>query len=232
MTATEDLFTPIHKAIRSMIYGLGGRLQTNDFADLAASGPLLGDLEHDFSAALSAGCVLCIIHGHAGDEEGQVFPHVAKFDSQLVGQLIEEHHALGRRLAVLTQMARELPTKARPEDRVHAGAALNREANDFFAAYLAHMNVEDARLVPLMREHFTDEQMRAMRGAIMGGMPRDRLAAVLRWMLPSLNLDEAAGMLKGLQATAPPPFLDFVRGIAAANIDPERWRLLQARVGI
>jgi hypothetical protein len=36
MVATMDLFTPIHKALRSMIYNLGGRLQAVDFSDPAA----------------------------------------------------------------------------------------------------------------------------------------------------------------------------------------------------
>src|SRR5580693_5401854 len=35
MASTMDLFTPVHKGIRSMIYNLGGRLQTLDFSDPA-----------------------------------------------------------------------------------------------------------------------------------------------------------------------------------------------------
>jgi hypothetical protein len=231
VTATEDLFTPIHKAIRSMIYDLGARLQSNDFADPATTGPLLADLEHEFSAAMSAGCVLCVVHHHATDEEGQVFPSLARFDPELLRRLIDEHHHFGVRLSAITGMARGIAASSRAEERVAAGIALNREANDFFAAYLAHMNLEDERLIPMMREHFTDEQMRAMRGAIMGGMPPDRLATVLRWMLPSLNVQELSAMLGGLRQGAPPPLRALVSGVAAARLDPERWKLVQARVG-
>jgi hypothetical protein len=219
MKGTEDLFTPIHKAIRSMIYNVGGRLQTNDFADVDASGPLLADLEHEFSTAMSSGCVLCLLHHHASDEEKEVFPPVSKHDSELVQGLIEDHHDLARRLGVITKMAREIPKMPRPKERVQSGIALNQAANEFFAAYMSHMNREEEKLVPLMREHFTDDQMRAMRGAIMGAMPRERLAVILRWMLPSLNVEELTAMLGGMKAGGPPEVIRFVSGVASESVD-------------
>lgn len=232
MTATEDLFTPIHKAIRSMIYDVSGRLQTNDFTDMAATKPLLADLEHEFSAAISSGCILCLLHGHASDEETAVFPSVSKHDATLVQGFIEDHHALTRRLEAITKMARDLPSKARPEERVQFGITLNQKANEFFAAYIDHMNREEEKLVPLMRERFTDGQMRAMRGAIMGAMPPDRLASILRWMLPSLNVGELTGMLAGIKANSPPQAVQLVSGIAAQSLDPQRWQTVKERVGI
>lgn len=66
--STEDLFTPIHKGIRSMIYDVAGRLATTDFADVERSKPVLADLEHEFSAAVTSGCILCMLHHHAADE--------------------------------------------------------------------------------------------------------------------------------------------------------------------
>jgi hypothetical protein len=231
MTATEDLFTPIHKAIRSMIYDVGGRLQTNDFSDVASSKPLLDDLEHEFSAAISSGCILCLLHSHASDEETAVFPAVSPHDAALVQAFIEDHHVLRHQLESITKMARELPLKTQPEERVQLGVALNRKANVFFAAYINHMNREEEKLVPLMRDRFTDDQMRAMRGGIMGGMPPDRLAAILGWMLPSLNVTELSEMLKGIKANSPPQVFQFISGIAARRVDPRRWQTVKERVG-
>jgi hemerythrin superfamily protein len=232
MTATEDLFTPVHKAIRSMIYDVSGRLQTNDFTDVTTSKPLLSDLEHEFTAAISAGCILCLLHHHASDEETAVFPSVSKHDAALVQGFIDDHHALSRRLETITKMARDLPSKARPEERVQLGIALNQKANDFFAAYIDHMNREEEKLVPLMRERFTDEQIRKMRSAIMGAMPSDRLASLVRWMLPSLNVNEMTEMLGGIKASSPPQVLQFITGIAAQHVDPQRWQTVKERVGI
>ena len=230
--ATEDLFTPIHKAIRSMIFDLAGRLQTADFADVARSKALLADLEHEFSVALSAGCILCLLHRHAADEEEAVFPAVAEFDSNLVRGFIEEHHDIARRLEGITRMSKDVATLARPEERIDFGAALTRTANDFFTFYLAHLNREEAELVPFMRAHFTDEQMRSMRGAIMGGMPRDRMITIFRWMLPSLNVTELTALLRGIQREAPPTLFQLISGIAAERVDPDRWQTVKARVGL
>ncbi|HTT34702.1 MAG TPA: hypothetical protein VMH78_02385 [Thermoplasmata archaeon] len=94
MHATEDLFTPIHKALRSILYALSSRLQTNDFADVSAATSLLAYLESDFAIARSAGCVLCNLSHHASDEEDAIFPDAAKAGSPLVGLLVAEHQAL------------------------------------------------------------------------------------------------------------------------------------------
>jgi len=232
MTATEDLFTPIHKAIRSMIYNVGSRMQTNDFADLTASKPLLADLEHEFTAAVSAGCVLCILHHHASDEEKEVFPSIATYTPDLIQSFIDDHHDLTRRLGVITKMAHELVTLPHAPERVRQGLTLTQETNAFFAAYLTHMNREEETLVPFMREHFSDDQMRAMRGAIMRGMPPDRLASILGWMFPSLNIDELTEMVGGIKRTSPPEVFQFISGIATKHLTPERWRQVTERVGL
>jgi len=75
MTATVDIFTPIHKALRSMLYGLSSRLQTNDFSDLGTTKTLVNDLENDFAIAQLAGCNLCVLSQHAMDEETTIFPN-------------------------------------------------------------------------------------------------------------------------------------------------------------
>lgn len=232
MPATEDLFTPIHKGLRSMIYHLSGRLQTNDFADLSATKTLITDLENDFAAARSAGCVLCILNHHASDEDTVIFPETANVARDLTTQLIEEHHGLARRELALGRAAHELLAIDSPEGRIEAGTRLNASANELFAAYIAHMNREDTELVPLMREHFTDARMVAMRGTIIGRMPPDRLFSILGFMLPSLNVTELTSLLSSLRQGAPPPLLKAVSDLCAAKVEPARWELVKLRVGL
>jgi len=232
MVATEDLFTPIHKGIRSMIYDLGGRLQANDFADLEASKPLLVDLEYELSAAVSTGCILCLLHQHGADEETEVFPAVGQFDPGLVREFIEDHHELARHLGILSKMSRDMLTRDNPDERVRFGAELTREANDFFADYQEHMNREERRIVPMMRMRFTDEQMRTMRSSIMRRMPRERLEAILRWMLPSLNLTELTSMVAAAKGTMPPEQFQGFTGLAATFLPSERWQLVRQRAGV
>ncbi len=232
MPATEDLFTPIHKAIRSMIYDTSSRLQTNDFSDVPGSKPLFDDLEHEFTTALSSGCILCLIHHHGVDEETVVFPSLSKQEAALVQGFIDDHHKLTSRLQTITEMAHEIASSTSPEESIRLGIRLNRAANEFFATYIDHMNREEETLVPLMKSHFSDDQIRTMRSTIMGGMPPDRLASILRWMLPSLNVSELTAMVGGIKATSPPPVLQFVSGIAAERVDPQRWLAVKKNVGL
>jgi hypothetical protein len=232
MTAKQDLFTPIHKALRSMLYSLSGRLQTNDFADLAQTGALMADLEHDFEAARSAGCTLCFLNHHAVDEETAIFPATKKVGERLVGQLIEEHHELTRRELEIAKAGHALLEMPSADARVRAGVRLNQSANELFAAYIAHMNREETELVPLMQEHFTDEEMIGMRSAIMGALPRERMFFILEWMLPSLNTTELSGFVASLPQGAPPPFVKAVVDLCAAKVDPVRWSEVKTRVGI
>lgn len=232
MTATEDVFTPIHKALRSMIYGLSARLQTNDFGDLATTRQLVTELENDFAIARSAGCALCILARHAEDEEAAIFPAAAKAEDALVRSLIEDHHDLTRRELALGSSAHSLLALESAADRIAAGAALNRSANELFAAYMTHMNREEAELVPRMQERFTDAEMAAMRGAIVSATPPDRLFAILGWMLPSLNVTELAGVLAAMQKAAPPAVMGRITALCSEKVDAARWAEVRARTGL
>lgn len=231
MTATEDLFTTIHKGLRSMIYDLSSRLQMNDFANVAATEALATDLEHEFEAARSAGCVLCILAHHAGDEETVIFGDVAKVDAPLITRLIDQHRDLTRGELEVGRRAHEIAAMHDPAERIGAGVRLNQTANELFGAYLAHMNLEETELVPRMKEHFTDAQMLAMRGAIMGRMPPDRMFAILRWMLPSLNVTELSGLLRSVRPGLPPPVYQKVTELCTARVNPTIWSEVQARIG-
>ena len=230
--ATEDLFTPIHKGLRSMLYGLSGRLQTNDFADLATTNGLVTDLEYDFAVARSAGCILCTLNHHATDEESEIFPSVGKVESRLVPQLIEEHHELTRRELAIAQRAHALLALASKEERVDEGTRVNQDFNELFALYLTHMNREETELVPMMQRHFTDDQMVGMRSRIIAQMPPDRLFSILGWMLPSMNVTELATLLSSVRQGAPPPFFQAVTKLCAEKVDAARWSEVTARIGL
>jgi len=215
-----------------MIYGLSGRLQTNDFADLAATKVLITDLENDFAVARSAGCALCILANHAVDEEAFIFPNTARVENKLTAELILEHHDLTRRELEISKAGHELLSMDSPDARVRFGAQVNLAANQLFGAYITHMNREEAELVPVMREHFSDPEMAAMQGKILGAMPPDRMFAILGWMLPSLNVSELSGLLATLKGAAPPPLMKAISDLCTAKVDPERWNAAKLRVGL
>lgn len=230
--AHEDLFTTIHKGLRAMLYELSTRLQTNDFADLEATRTLVSDLEHDFAVARSAGCAVCILSHHATDEEKHIFASVSPVGGALISTLVAEHHRLTHQELEIGRAAHRLLDEPSARGRIEAGGRLNRAMNALMVDYLAHMNREEAELVPLMQQHFTDGQMAAMRGAIMAGLPPDRMFAILGWMLPSLNVTELSDLLGAVSQGAPPALMDGIRSLCDAKVDPSRWQAVRVRTGI
>lgn len=232
MTGTEDLFTPVHKGLRSMMYDLSNRLQTHDFADLAATQALMADLETDFATARSAGCVLCSFAFHAEGEDTVVFPPTARVANKLVTELLEEHHEFTRRELEIGKLGHETLAIPSAEARIASGIRLNQLANELFAAYIAHMNREETELVPVLRDHFSDAEQAKMRGTIISKFPPDRFFALLGWMLPALNVTELSELLNSVKGTIPPPVLKAVTDLCAARVEPKRWAAVKVRTGL
>ena len=232
MAGKVDLFTPVHKGLRAMIYGLSTRLQTNDFADIEATRRLVVDLENNFAAAQSAGCILCAFAHHAHAEESVIFPPTSRGANALITDLIKEHHELTRRELEIGKSARGLLGLSNPEERIAAGVRVNQMANELFGVYIGHMNREEAELVPVMREHFSDQEQLAMQGTIIATFPPDQLMALLGWMLPALNVTELSELLGGVKQMAPPPLMKAVTELCDVRVDPTRWAAVKLRVGL
>lgn len=215
-----------------MIYNLSARLQVQDFADVPSTKALIIDLENDFAVARSAGCILCVLSHHATDEEAHIFPAVAEVRAKLINELISDHHDFSRRELEIAKAGHELLALERADDRVAAGIELNAAANGLFGAYMVHLNREEAEVVPLMRQHFSDAEMGAMQGKIIAGMPPDRLFGILGWMASSLNASELSALIASIRRGAPPALLKAVVDLWGAKVDPGRWAAVKLRTGV
>jgi len=118
VSSSVDFLTPIHKALRLMIYDVGSRLQTTDFSDSAESELLLNELIYEFSSALSARCILCLLHSHAKAEDIYLFPAVEKSDSKLITELLQEHHRFATELRAISTMCDELKGVESSDQRI------------------------------------------------------------------------------------------------------------------
>ncbi len=232
MPGSEDLFTPIHKGLRAMLYDLSGRVQTHDFQDVEATQRLATQLESDFEVARSAGCALCIMSHHATDEDTFIFAPAAQHANALVTELIRDHRQLYQQELDLARQVHAIAAMAGAEERVRAGVVLNQGTNALLGAYLVHMNREEEELVPILQANFTDPEQAAMRGAIIARLPPDRIFAILGWMLPALNAEELVTFLTSIRAGAPPPLMQKVVDLASARVDPARWQTVRTRMGL
>ena len=219
--SSVDFLTPIHKALRLMIYDVGGRLQTTDFSDSAQSQLLLNELIYEFSAALSASCILCLLHSHASAEDLYLFPAVEKSDSKLISELLKEHHGFATELRNISTMCDELKRVESSDQWIAGGKTLSLAVNDFFARYLTHLVREEKELIPLMNRYLTDDQLISIRDAMSGHLSPDRFAGFMKWMLASLNPTELAKMSIEVKTQAPKVPAD-ASAPARASVDQDR----------
>lgn len=226
-----DILTPIHKGIRSMIYKLGTELQTTDFSDDEATMAIVARLEHNLSIATSR-CILCLLHEHGGNEDDHFFPKVRAFELGMVEMLIQEHREIGHKLVGLSEICAELIATKDPYQRIEIGMKLNRSANELFAYYMTHMNKEEVTILPATWQHLTDEQLLEIRAFVEAAIPPERYAEWMRWVLPSLNVNELVDMFTGMKKGAPPQVLENMIRIASTAVDEERWKAVKTSVGL
>jgi len=231
MTERENLFRPIHKGIRAMIYELGRRLQVTDFTNEHESNAIARQLQHELNSAVS-NCILCLLHSHSKHEESEIFAPLRPLDPELVEDMLAEHAQVVKQILGVTKTCDELLGQTSPERRIEIGDRLSLETNDLFAFYLQHMNNEEATLVPVTWEYFSDEQLRAMRSRFHQSIPRRRLEEWMRWTLPALNHQELVLLLRGMRKDGPPDLFQDMAQLAGETVDPERWEAVKGHVGL
>jgi len=214
-----------------MIYELGKELQTADFTDERSTERVTAKLKMDLSSASST-CIVCLLHEHHVNEDDYVFPDVRTYEPELIDTLLAEHREIVRKIAEVWKIADALKLLRDREERIEMGDKLNRATNDLFAYYLTHLNGEEATLIPAMWKHYTDEQLVAMRTKIEKNIPPEVFAEWMRWVLPSLNINELTGMFMGLKKGAPPPVLEHMSQLAEKSLNEDRWAAVKARAAL
>jgi hypothetical protein len=216
-----DSLTPIHKAVRALVYAGGGALQTADFADDEAATKAAADLEP----------VLHLMHDHHHTEEKYFFPVLQPFEPELVGDMLLQHEAVVRLLDT-TSEARGLVAVTDGDERVQAGTDLNRRYNELVAYYLEHLAQEEARVLPAMWRHLDDGRLMGVQGSIIAESDPDTLFQWLGWMFRGLNRMELVGLLSGAKLGMPPEALEAVRALGAASLEPAVWQVVREQAGL
>jgi len=211
-----------------MIYELGKELQTLDFTDERATESMIAKLNQDLSSASST-CIVCLLHEHHLNEDDYVFPDVRTYEPELIDTLLAEHREVVRKIAEVWKVASGLKMLRGREERIEMGDKLNRISNDLFAFYLAHLNGEEATLIPAMWKHYTDEQLVAMRANVERHISPKVFAEWMKWVFPSLNINELTDMFIGLKMGAPAPVLEHMSQLAEKSLDQERWTAVKAK---
>jgi len=218
----SDLYTTVHKAIRSMLYELGTNIQRNDFTDDTATRELFAQLQQ----------YLKLINEHADYEERYIHPELRLKDPDLVSELESMHREIERYADVAVGIAAEIEQLSNPDELIVTGERLHNAYNDYIAYLLSHINLEEAKSRPALWKHFTDDQLEAMRSNIMKSLTPEQSTIWIGGIFSSSEVNELAQMVSMMKASPmPPETKEAIMNLARNNAGEERWQRIQQRAG-
>jgi hemerythrin-like domain-containing protein len=217
-----DLFTPVHKAIRLMLYETSRNLQRLDASDSKAVNKTVSDLKQ----------LLAMMESHGTHEDNLIFPAIEKFGNGTINKLEEQHIALNSLSESLADITNKL---SHPIDSINC-QLLCQQLNSFFNEYLAlqirHMNEEERYALPLTLEHLEDNELLSIRGQIQKSFPPEEYRVWIAWFMKALSLDEIAGILKGTKIGAPATVFENTMNTAKENLSAGEWDALMRKANL
>lgn len=208
-----DLFTPIHKAIRALLYDMGTQLQAADFGSGQESSETLNRMEH----------ILELLEEHARHEDQFIFPEIEKVAPGSTIESEDEHRQYAQKVERLHLQMAKIRHLTAPAKRIAASEVLNRIYTDFMGFYLMHMNHEEETVLPASQQKLSNEQLAAIRVKVQLDTAPDRYTEWLHWMLPSLNIHELVPLYQQVKSSAPAPVFGKFRDIGRKTIASGRW---------
>ncbi len=217
----EDLYAGIHKALRAVMAECllaVGRADPTDPQDVT-----------DAEARVRALMDLCASHVH--HENNFVHPAIEARTPGLSADVAHEHQDHLQQIARLRAAALQLDTL----DAAQRAGALHRLYLDlslFVAENLRHMHVEETEHNAALWCAYTDDELRAIHGALVATIPPAEMMQVMRWMLPQMNAPERLAVLGGMRQEAPAPVFRAMLDVAQPHLAPRDWAKLSTGLGL
>jgi len=164
-TPRLDPFTPIHKALRRILFETAMTRGRTDFASAD---------ETDAARQAVAAC-FGFLHEHAEHEDRHVVPLVATLSPDLAEVLASEHPDLQHGAMVVTSIWPRLERFDRA-GRLALGAELTRRFHLLTAAPLRHMDREEREVCALLWDHLSDAEIGAISTRIVAEIAPQRMA--------------------------------------------------------
>lgn len=210
-----NVFNNIHKALRSMLFDVHGKVQQTDFASLEAA-TVIEELKY----------VLACYDEHADHEDRFILANASKHDATLAEELEKDHETDHWLSDELRRHIAEWTSAESDDKRTTAGKKLFYALNDFIAFNLYHMNKEETHLLEVLWENYSDMEILGMEQQIVESIQPEVLMHESRWMMRSISNPEIAGWLAGVKQNAPEEVYGMFVQMAAEELPAERFESL------
>lgn len=204
-----------------MLYDTATRIQQTDFAQPAAHSTV-DQLEQ----------VLLFFDDHAEHEDAFILPHLHQQNAGLIDELEKDHEVDHQLAHTLFTGISNWRTATDSDERKAAGQRLFYAFNEFVAFNLYHMNKEETVLLPLLWEHYTDEDILHMEHQILQTISPQTLLTESRWMIRYINAPEAIDWLTGVKRGAPADVYNGFMQLAADELPADRLNRVQMALAL
>ena len=217
-----NLFNLIHKGLRHALYDVALKIQRTDF----------GSASESFEAISRLEVLIDYFEGHADAEDTFILPAIQRYDPLLVDDFEKQHvedHRLG---FLLTDIIQRIKIEESITRRIHLGQDLLYAYQEFIAFNLYHMNKEEDVLNKVLWENFTSLELQAITQQIIQSIKPQKLMALNRWMMRSINISEVTGWLTAIQRNAPETIFTMYFQLAEEELIPSQFAELKHRLGL
>jgi hypothetical protein len=216
MTALQsprfDLYGPVHKGLRALMADIVQRIGSLDVEDSA-------QLQDACTQALE---MLELLRSHVDHEDEHIHPMLERCRPGGAAQASGEHVTHRQVLETLAGEVRAL----RAVPSYAAADALYQNLAELMAENLQHMRMEDLGHQSLLWAHYTDAELMALDGRIVGSLAPKEMMAFLRWMIPAMSPPQRLGLMLGLRAQAPATVHMAVSRLAQQHLPATAWNRL------
>ena len=217
--AVVDLYSNIHKGIRSELFSLvesAGKTDPYDAVGRAALVAHVGD-------------VAAVLESHAHHEDSAINPVLEVHLPGVAERIVADHDHLESRFGRVLELAAAAVERG---DERRVMQLLHLDLAAFTSDYLAHQDLEEREVMPALEQAIGPDAVLRIHVAVVSSIPPEEMMRSLAFMLPAMNIDDRAELLGGMRASAPAPVFAGVWGFAASVLEPADHVALGRRLGI
>lgn len=201
-------YVDIHKYLRQYLAQLEGSIAKTDFANSEHT----EKLKEDFSNFMK------LLEEHAAYEDKAYHPMIREKDDLLFQRMEAEHKILEEKLVALGGMLDAVVEPELEEEKRHIhGYQFYLSYTDYMSAYFVHLLQEERVVMPVLQQHYSDEELRAVPFNTYDKMLPDHIIQMIEFIFPYTNLQGKQQFLRDIKDSYPQKF---------AQIWPKIWKML------
>lgn len=210
-----NLYSVIHKYARHEINRVTELAGSIDFSDPKDRATFVTELENLFD----------FLDDHSNREDLFIHPLLKKIKSTHLETLEDEHKSLD---ADANHLKEDLK-KSQTEQEWYA---FYLKFVQFQVAYFKHLHDEETKIMLELQASFSNDSLHEVSRELMKDMPREKMIAITKVMLPIINHLERVPMYLGMKASMPHELFKEICQLAQASLSQDDAHKLFTAIGI